>query len=371
MRIGYDMSPMTAQRSGVGRYCHYLLEAMVRLAPEVSWRGFSSGIRRIEDSAFPMVRRRHVPLPTRALYTAWSRFRRPRVDRLLGGLDVFHATNYVLPPVDSARRVLTLYDMAFAVRPDLCSPKVIGPFTRATARFASQADAILTCSEASKADIVSQLGVPPEHVTVAPGAVAPGFGECAPEQARARVRERYGLEDPYILFAGTLEPRKNLRALVTAYARLVPGIPHRLVLLGAPGWRFEALLQTIDETGMTDRVVRPGYVPDDDLACFYAAAGLFAFPSLYEGFGLPVLEAMACGCPVVTARNSSLPEVAGDAAFFVDAESTESIAEGLWRVLREDDLRDALRARGYEQAARFTWDEAARRTLAVYEEVCA
>lgn len=375
MRIGIDISPLTRARTGVGNYVFYLLKHLLLEEKEHVYCPFSAGQSKIViDNGWHAFLRngtlrepKHIRLPARALYRIWETFGRPRADALVGGAEVFHATNYFLPPVKRARRVLTIYDMAFLRAPELCSPKIVGPFARNVPRFARAADAIITCSEAAKRDIVELAAVPPEKVSVAYGAVDDGFEPVPRGEAAAALRSQYGIQPPFLLFAGTLEPRKNIDGLLQAFALVHRAIPHQLVLAGGLGWRMDHLEAKIESLGLTPRVTRVGYLPDhNDLAAFYSAADALVFPSLYEGFGLPVVEAMTCGCPVIVSEGTSLPEVAGPAGEYVRPEDPESIAHAIRRVV-EDPARNAgMRQEGLIQARRFSWADCARITRGVY-----
>ena len=373
MRVGFDISPITPTRTGVGTFCYYLLKHLVEQAPDCTFAGFSSGRSRV--ALGPMadaVSQRRLPVPTRVLYRIWTMFGAPKVDSFLGGVDVYHATNFFLPPTRTARRVLSIYDLSFLAVPELCSPKIVGPFSKGVRRFAAEADAILACSEATKSDIVTRLEVPPDKVAVTPGAVDEGFGPMDRDAARAYVAERYGLDTPFILFVGTLEPRKNVPGLLRAFGRLAGDLPHKLVLVGPVGWNTGAIFETLESLDLGDRIVRIGYVASHgELPAFYSAADVFVFPTFYEGFGLPVLEALTCGCPVVTSENSSVPEATGGAAVYADPNESESIAAGIRQVLEDRALRESLVVRGLEHARRFSWDTCADLTLAVYRRVAA
>lgn len=371
MRVGIDITPLAGNRSGVGHFLYYQLTHLLRLASDDCFTAFSSGLHRTGAAFLPgLAAYRHIPVPTRGLYALWSRLAWPAVDRLLGGVDVYHATNYFLPPAATARRVLTIYDLTFLRRPDLCSPKIVGPFRRKVPRMAGDADAILTCSQASKQDIVELLGVPEERVRVAYGAVDAQLKPVPRAEAQSTVKERFSVVAPFVLYAGTIEPRKNVSGLLRAFAHVASKTPHTLVLVGSMGWQPEPIGKTIRDLGLDTRVKWLGYLPrHTDLAMFYSAADAFVFPSFYEGFGLPVLEALACACPVVTSNVSSLPEVAGDAALYVNPEDDGDLAAKLLNVLTNESLRDSLSKRARAQAARFSWDDCARETLACYRSL--
>lgn len=375
MQIGIDIGPISRRRSGVGNYCYHLLTALLRLAPEHEYRGFAAGVRPLDLEPF-RGRMSHVrvPIPTRLVYCIWSACGGPAVDTLSGGLDVFHATNFYLPPTRSARRILTIHDLAFLVQPAWCSPRVVGPFSRGIRTFAHAADLVIADSEATRRDIIRLLEVPPEKVTAIPLACTAEFRPFPREQALAAIRagyESHGLSGPYILFVGTLEPRKNLVGLLRAFSKIASRIPHQLVLAGARGWNTAEIFEAIAALGLRDRVAHLGYVADNDLPRLYAGADVFVLPSHYEGFGLPVLEAMACGCPVVVADNSSLPEVAGDAGLYCKADDPETIGAAMLEVLGNDARRSELVRRGLAQAAKFSWETTARATLDVYRSALA
>ncbi len=371
MRVGIDISPITAARTGVGNYCYFLLRHLLELDPDVRYAGFSSGSSRVELEVLAgRVTHRHVPMPTRALYALWAATGFPKADTFLGGVDVFHATNYVLPPTRSARRVVTIHDLSFLVAPELCSPKIRRIFAHGVRAYAHGADAILVYSESTKNDIVRLLDVDPARIVTAPIAVDENFKPVPRDDAEDTLAKRFDVRPPFVLFVGTLEPRKNVPAVVRTFARLANDIPHRLVLVGGVGWNAEPILRTIDELRLGDRIQRVGFVPAyDDLRFFYSAADAFLFPSHYEGFGLPVLEAMACGCPVITANNSSLPEVGGDAALYAESEDVEGLASALASVLSDATRRERMRQLGLERARTFSWRRCAETTLGVYRSL--
>jgi glycosyltransferase involved in cell wall biosynthesis len=231
-------------------------------------------------------------------------------------------------------------------------------------------EGVITDSQNSKQDICRYLQIPFEKITVIPIASACHFRPL-PEAQVGPLLDRYGLVRPYILYVGSVEPRKNLLRLLDAYVLLRQSLPqYRLVIVGARNyWKSSPVARAVEHQGLQAQVTFTGYIPDEHLPALYNGAALFCFPSLYEGFGLPVLEAMACGVPVVTSSTSSLPEVAGDAALLVDPYNVDEVADAMRRVLQDGDLAHDLRRRGLARAAQFSWEKTARETIAVYEKV--
>jgi glycosyltransferase involved in cell wall biosynthesis len=235
----------------------------------------------------------------------------------------------------------------------------------------ARAAAVTADSQATAADLVELLGVPPARISVVPGAVEPRFRREERPDVLAAMDRLYGGERPFVLTVGKLEPRKNLRRLIEAFAAVrteLEGAP-RLLIGGGQGWLYEGLYEVAIDLGLTDEVVFLGFVPDDHLPALLSLATAFVYPSLYEGFGLPVLEALACGAPTACSNTSSLPEVAGDAALLFDPTDPAAIGAALKRLVNDPDLRRTLAARGPARAAQFTWEDSARRLLEVYRRV--
>ena len=300
------------------------------------------------------------------MYAAWHYTGRPRLETLVGAADVVHATNYFLPPTRRARRVLTIHDLAFAAVPEVCPVDKVGPFAGDLGRFAREADAVIAVSEATKRDVVRFFDVSPEKIAVVHHGKGEHFRPVERDEAADWLRSEYKIEGPFFLFVGTIEPRKNVAALVQAFANVAKEMPHALVLIGGGGRGAGEVLALAEQLGVGDRVVRPGYVDAGELPWFYSGAEAFVFPSHYEGFGMPVLEAMACGCPVICADNSSLPEVAGGAAELVNATDVDGLAAAMVKVASDQTHRDGLVTRGLARAATFSWERCADETLAVY-----
>ncbi|MCC6190725.1 MAG: glycosyltransferase family 4 protein [Anaerolineales bacterium] len=365
MHIGLDASRVTvARRTGTERYARRLIEALLA---QPSPHTFSLYFRDPPPPGWPPVPAspgaraptlRVIPFPRLWTHLRLSfelLARRPRPDALF-------VPAHVLPLVHPLPTVVTIHDLGYRRFPQAHPPgqrRYLDWSTRFSARFAAH---LLADSAATRRDLAEFYGAPPEKVTV----VYPGGPEGLTRVDPAPVRARYGLPDDYVLHVGTLQPRKNLARLMEAVAALRgrwPGLA--LVLAGRPGWLAEPLLAQAHACSAFVRLL--DYVPAADLPGLYSGARVFAFPSLYEGFGFPVLEAMACGTPVVCANTASLPELAGEAALLVDPADTEALAAALGRVLGEPNLRAGLAARGYVQLQRFSWDRAAQQTLAVLE----
>jgi glycosyltransferase involved in cell wall biosynthesis len=286
------------------------------------------------------------------------------------GLDFFHAT-FTPPPLFTKPLVFTMHCFSNFARPDFYSPLVAWRLNRLMTIGLKRASQVL-CVSGTVADEVERVfGVSRERMSVVYNGVGSHFVPTPPDDARRIVAERYGIDYPYVLFVGKLQARKNVRRLIEAYAiyRRETGSDARLLLAGKPNQTDDDLDSAITRLGLQDLVVRAGYFRPTDLPALYSGARLFAFPSLFEGFGIPVVEAMACGTPVVTSTATSLPEVAGGAAVLVDPMSVEAIAEGMTRIERSPQLRTELIERGFARAREFTWRHCARATLDAYERV--
>ena len=284
-------------------------------------------------------------------------------------VDLLHALAFVAPLFSPCPFVVTIYDLGFLLHPKSFEPLkrlYLSLFTRLSARRARR---IIAISESTKRDVVRLLGVPPERVDVVHCGVDGTFRPFPMERVAA-FRRRRGLPERFILFVGTLEPRKNVRRLVEAFAilkRRTAGLQAcKLVIGGAKGWMYEDIFARVEELGLGDEVLFPGYIPLEELPLWYNAAELFVYPSLYEGFGLPVLEAMACGTPVVASRTSSLPEVVGEAGMLVDPRDIGGLAEAMERALMDEGKRREMREKGLRRAGEFSWERTARETAQVY-----
>lgn len=375
MRIGIDYTPAIRQKAGIGRYTRELVRALANQDPDNPYILFCATGRGGATEAQPPAPNFAVKpsgLSDRTLLILWHRLRLPpAVEWWTGPLDLFHSPDFTLPPLHRARGLVTVHDLAFLRVPECAEPRLKAYLSSVVPRSLRRARHILADSECTRQDLAALLDVDLDMVTVVPAGVNVRFRPDVPDAEKASVRRRYRLERPYILSVGTVEPRKNHVTLIAAYARLrrATGLPHELVIAGARGWLYEPIYAAPAAHGLADHVRFLGLVDDGDLPALYAAADAFAFPSLYEGFGLPPLEAMACGVPVVVANNSSLPEVVGDAALLVDAQDEAGLATTLERVLSDGDLRFTLRARGIQQAAIYTWERAAAKLLSVYRQV--
>jgi glycosyltransferase involved in cell wall biosynthesis len=378
MAIYLDVSAAVHRRAGLGRYAESLSRALVASTPgradQCRYALFYNQERGIE----PLAGLEHLPTQTVALgYKPWrmlvwlGQLAHVGFDPLLPDAELFHATEHLLLPLRSVPNVLTVHDLIFRHLPEHHKPLNRWYLNLALPLYCRRADHIIAVSEHSKRDLVSAYGVAEEKVTVVYEAADPRF-RPQPTQAVVSARARYGLPERYVLFVGTIEPRKNLSRLLAAFeAVCADGLTDGLVIVGKRGWLYGDFFARLEESPVRDRVILPGYVQDEDLSAFYAGAQASILPSVYEGFGLPVLEALGCGTPLVTSNTSSLPELLGDAGFAVDPDDVQGLAGAILSCLVDQPLVSELRRRGPEQAARFTWAQTAQQTLAAYNEAAA
>jgi glycosyltransferase involved in cell wall biosynthesis len=351
---------------GIGTYARSLVPAMADQEPSLEVTLFHARF----PGAMPerWMRRfwvEELPSGTRFLYPRWNIMARPALPPGVSSLDVLHAPSPAsVPPAGPEQRlVVTVHDLAFLVSPQFFPRDWRTVFRLGLRAAVRRADAIVTPSRNTAEDLLSRTPVDPAKVHVIPLAAAVGKVGGGED-----VLSRLKIHQPYLLFVGTLEPRKNLVRLIRAYRRAAAwGIPHSLVLAGPLGWHHEQLHRELALRGPGE-VVLTGAVPEPELDPLYRNASAFVYPALYEGFGLPILEAMARGVPVITSNTSSLPEVAAEAALGVDPGSVREIAAAIETLLADPVLQEKLATRGRARAERFSWDETARQTLQVYEK---
>ncbi len=366
LRIGIDFTSAVRERAGIGRYARELIRALSRRDRENEYilfvpRDADANLLRWDWASNFTIRR--APLTERSLAALWHRLRVPLfIEAFVGKVDVFYSPDFLLPPTRARRAIVTIHDLSYVRVPD-CFPKpLLNYLNRSVPRALERADLILADAVSTQRDLVDVYRVPADKIHVLYSGVEPRYRADISEAERERVRQKLNLTAPYILSVGTLQPRKNYVRLIQAFARL-PITNYQLLIVGGRGWLYADIFQTIDRLRLQDRVRVLDFVADDDLPALYAMATLFVYPSLYEGFGIPILEAMACGAPVVSSNTSSMPEVAGDAALYFDPRDVAALAEALQRARADETLRADLRRKGFEQAKRFSWEKAAGELL--------
>lgn len=363
-----------AAKSGVGQYIYALMDSMSRLAPDDDFLIYCNAANEPNYK---------FPTPNSSTKT-WGLNGAPRAVRLSyeaaflpkeigkAGLDLFHGASNFLPALPSnCPYVVTVHDLSYHVHPERCPPVRRYYWYAMTRRTIALAERIITISENSRRDIERFFPGTGDKIRVIPEAAHSRFQPVNTSREKSglqRFEEKLGGR-PYLLYLGTLEPGKNVARIIQAFDRVVGRFPeHQLVLAGDKGWLFEPIFETMNQSPYRDRIHYLGHVSDSEAVDLFNFADVFVFPSLYEGFGLPPLEAMACGCPVITSNTSSIPEVVGDAAVKVNPLDVEELTNALQRVLENGALRQDLGAAGLVQAARFSWDKCAQETLAVYKE---
>lgn len=373
--IGIDYTAAYEQGAGIGRYVRELVRALAAHDGQTSYRLFVAGA--VSESLPPAPGSNFSWCPTHIspLWFArlWHRAQLPLpVEVFTGRIRLYHATDFTLPPVlPGTRTLLTVHDLSFVRAPETATPVLKAYLDRIVPRSVRRADHVLADSQATKNDLIELYGTPPDKISVLLSGVNPEFAPVTDPAARKEACQRYNIpEHPYILSIGTVQPRKNYARLAQALAALGPEWQDvHLVIVGGRGWLDSPIYQTVADLGLNERIHFVGFARDEDLPAIYSAATGLAYPSLYEGFGFPVLEAMACGIPVVTSKVSSIPEVAGDAALLVDPYDVDDLTDALRRLLADSQLRGDLVKRGFEQAARFTWAQAAQQLKNIYDRM--
>jgi glycosyltransferase involved in cell wall biosynthesis len=366
LRIGIDIHSVGSQKGGNETYYRELIKEMIQFSCDHSFFLYYTDPRAGQQIAssdrFSLERL----LPShRMLRIPFTLPLRVRNDKL----DVFHA-QFIVPPFLKCKTVTTIPDIAYEHVPQFFPARQRAWLKLLVRESAKRADHIITVSEYSKSDIVQTYGVSREKITVTYEGAGEEFLPLDREKAKEELARKYGINGEFILYLGRLQARKNLARLVESYARIrKSGLRHKLVLAGKQDSLFRPVLSRIRELKLENDIVLPGYVPAEDMTTFFNAAEVFVYISFYEGFGLPIMEAMACGTPVITSRGSSLEEVAGDGALLVDPTDDASIADALTRVLSDYELRHRLGQAGLARSRQFKFKNAAEQTIGVYERV--
>ena len=369
MRIGIDARKL--HDFGIGTYIRSLLRHLARIDRTTEYVLFC---RREDRPVLATLGENFRPVPeTAGNYSIAEQWKIPLAVRR-EGVTLFHAPHYVLPMLVSCKSIVTIHDCIHLMFPQYLPSRAAFHYANTSIRIAARRAArVLTVSESSKRDILRFVDIEPGKIDVIHNACDERFGIEPREEDVVRVRERFQLNDEFVLYAGNVKPHKNLERLIEAFHLVRDrGLDHlKLVLIGDDISRYVALRRAVHRHQLHKYVRFLGYLPEQTLAVMYRLAAVFVFPSLYEGFGLPPLEAMASGTPVVTSNVSSLPEVTGDAAVLVDPYDPKAIADGMYRVLTDESLRREMRRKGLERARHFSWEQSARRVRDIYGQVSA
>lgn len=373
-RITIDYTPAAHQNAGIGRLTRESVRAALAQPSDHRFTLFCMGAPKAGPQRLPagtVV----APFSDRWLHRIWFRARLPLpVELFAGPADLYHATDFILPPTRARATVLTVHDLTFERDPESAVPTLLRFLKRVVPASARAATHVIADSRSTAADLSALYQIAPEKISVIYSGVDARFAPAPAGASEASaLRAKYQLGDePFVLTVGTLQKRKNHLGLVRAFARIAARHPQtQLVIGGGAGWLYDEVSAEVAKLGLRARVRFTGFVDDADLPALYRAARVFAFPSLYEGFGIPPLEAMASGVPVVSSNASSLPEVVGDAALLVEPRDIDALAAALDRALADDGWRAAAVERGLARARTFTWERAGRELLEVYDRTLA
>ncbi len=374
MKILVDYTPAIRQSAGIGRTTYELVSRLPQQEVDVEIALFVNGQRGQGPKNVHGLPLHYSVLREKDMIRLWYRANLPvpRVEWFVPFRPhLFHATDFVLPPSDAPCQILTVHDLAWCKFPAAAPRSLVGFLERVVPRSVRRADFIIADSHSTASDLFDLWKIPPDRIAVVQCGVDKNrFSRVTESGLIKGVRERYGLDDrPYIFSVSTLQPRKNFVNLIEAFHQIAESLPdHMLVLAGKRGWLDREIYLRVMELGLEERILFPGFVSESDVPVLYSEADLLAYPSLYEGFGMPVLEAQACNTPVLTARNSSLVEAGGAGALYVDAFDVKDIAAGMLRIVEDTDLRRQLIAAGKKHVEYFSWTRSASLLWQAYQQ---
>jgi glycosyltransferase involved in cell wall biosynthesis len=375
MRIAIDYTAAIRQRAGIGNYVRKLVDAMLEQDASNQYTLLTSG-RPTRERPFPTadnVRGRSIFIPDRYLNIIWYRWRLPLYATYFSGqVDIYHGPDFALPPIGKTlRKVVTVHDLSFLEHPEYAVPSLAAYLKKIVPEAVTAADVVCTVSHEVSRTLVEHFQTPREKLVVIPNGVSPHFKRISDPVLLGATRHKFGLKHPLVLAVGTLEPRKNHIGLIKAFyqAQKKKRGPAMLALAGGKGWLYEETQRLVEELKLEKKVRFLGRVSDLELVTLYSLADVFAFPSFVEGFGVPPLEAMACGAPVITSNTSSLPEAVGDAALLIDPYNTGELSGAITRILENKQLQEELRQKGYERVKEYTWPTSAHKMLSVYQKL--
>jgi glycosyltransferase involved in cell wall biosynthesis len=373
MRIGIDARSVLKQRTGVGNYTYNLIKNLSRIDRENSYILFYSHHKNVRSAIpkfdNPNFQSKFIRFPNKLLNLMWGTLRIPKIDWLVGEVDVYHSPNYNLNMLGKGKSLMTIHDLNFFAYRKYSISSARWHYAFKIKSYARQVDAITVVSESTKREVLRYLEVPEAKVHVVYNGYSPIFRPLEQSENTRRILEKYNIKGKFILFVGTLEPRKNIQGLIRAYHQCKAKDDFLLVLAGGKGWKYKHFFRLVENLKLENRVVFTWYVPDTELPALYNQASVFVYPSLYEGFGIPPLEAMACGLPVIVSNTTSMPEVVGDAGVYVDPNDVEQISHSIDTVLSDDQLRNSMKEKGLERAEGFSWEKTAREILGLYQKL--
>ena len=368
MRVALELQPCFGVRSGIGTYTFEIAKRLcsdggIEFQGNVFNFAGRNDLSQVLDVLPPHMAATNKLMPYGVFRRIWHTV--PiSYDSLFPHADITHFFNYIVPPHIKGTVINTVYDMAYKLYPKTLNPRNLARITRDIRYSVERSQCIVTISESAKREILQEFDLDEKAVQI----IYPSFSPLTSALPLEQLKTRFGITGAYILFLGNLEPRKNIERLLSAFAHLTREVlpDYQLVVAGQKGWLFDGIFRTVEQLHLEDRVIFTGYISAEEKSTLYRHAALFAFPSLYEGFGIPILEAMSVGAPVLCSNTSSMPEVAGDAAVLVDPLDVEDIADGMYRLLTDDALRAEKIAAGYTQAAKFSWDDSAQKLMELY-----
>lgn len=370
MRIALDAIPLVAAKTGIGHYTDALSTWLARTHADHQYElvsPFEFAFETHNGQRPANLSKRFTPV--RSIFRKWWLIGLPTLLQI-SPVDLFHGTNYCIPLWAPCPTIVTIHDLSLFTQASTHESANVERGRRRIPIMARRASRIIAPSEWTSREITAHLGIRRERIRVIYEAAREGMHPLTEAEAQP-VLDKYGIQRPYLLYVGTIEPRKNLLTLIQAYEEILKRTRHRphLVLCGGRGWLYDEVFKLVEELRLSDMIKFTGYVPDVDLPALYSQAEIFVYPSLYEGFGLPPLEAMACGAPVVTSNTSSLPEVVGEAGLAVSPRDWRGLAGALIKLLDDAQLRAYYRRAGLERAGKFSWERAAHETQMLYDEV--
>ena len=374
MKVNIELQPALKDRTGVGWYVYEVVKHLPKGKIKITGTIFNFLKRRndteiikdldINISSFYLLPYRVYLYLTKKFNIPYNYFFRPKAD-------LYHFMGYIVPYSIKGKVILTVYDLVVELFPETMEEKNRELLRKEMQRSIKRADHIITISNSAKAELINVLGVNAENIDIiSPGVDYDVFNARINDEMKRKIKQKYDLPDEYILYLGTLEPRKNISSLIKAFIKLKKEkkISEKLVIAGKKGWLFSEIFDLIKSLDLENEVILTDYVDESDKPAIYQNAKLFVFPSLYEGFGMPILEAMAAGIPVITSNTSAMPEVAGDAAILVNPLSIEEISEAMLEVMNNDKLSNELISKGFDQCKKFTWSNSANKLVEIYKK---